>query len=727
MYKFIFSLALVLSTSSWAAESHRELIENICSQELEIYLEDPVFKDGVLLTKDGGRLAGKGVYLQADKIEYLKKDETGAKAEILKASGNILFIYHDHVMTGDSIEYNFLSEFGTVTNGVMFNDPWFVGGETIELHPEGQVRIIDAYATMGSQREDSWEMQSRLLDFIGNDIVHAQDVTFQFIKIPFFWLPSARITSNGFLDSLSYRLRLNGLQGTSLTVSYPLYESEIFRAKSYISYNFKRGPGFGLDTRLQDRNKQRQFKTTNYFAKDISRTDKDRTNRYRFYGRYKDQLTHPCFHLEATYDRVSDSDLASDYEFLSIDHHYTEKTRAAIYYANPWSKARLQSTLRINDFETIKQELPSLTWNVYPIPIGPTSLLFQNRARIEYLDQQFASTAINASDFHSSRIILQPELFYPIQSCGFTITPSIGANIRHYSNSPMDGSKGAAQGIAKLDLSTRFIGTHGDVSHLMEPYINYTFSTPTNSSPDERYVFDYLDGFSRDHSLTYGLRNSWNNSSKPCQTNWVTAHIYAHQFINKNDDLQSIPWIFGKFSWKSSLSTLQKLHTGWDIDRSKLLFLNARSEATLSRDLAIAGEFRTRSPHYWRKLNHRNYTLETYRSTTDLLSSLSDHRNIFLLDLFYRLNSFVNIQLSARSGRDKNSFDLHNNPKSRTYFTEYSIAINTLLKEFIELKFVFARSEQDSRFGLSLRLNSEAKKQNCFVRKEKIEYNNPYN
>ena len=93
--------------------------------------------------------------------------------------------------------------------------------------------------------------------------------------------------------------------------------------------------------------------------------------------------------------------------------------------------------------------------------------------------------------------------------------------------------------------------------------------------------------------------------------------------------------------WSSTLLTpcAHSFYTGWDFIHNELDHYNVRTEWTYSPNFALAVEYRHRSPYDWRKADHTNFILDSYRSIQELRDSqLSDRRDTLLLHMFYRFH-----------------------------------------------------------------------------------------
>src|SRR4051812_20088099 len=124
-------LALSLCTALLAEEPVKPLEE-----EYKIDLKDPTFSHGVIETTQGGVITGEGLRIQAQKITYTNRIENGKAVKKAIAEGDLLMEFQGKPFVGSKLEFDFVTQRGTLCDGRTMNDYWFVGGDTIEIQPD---------------------------------------------------------------------------------------------------------------------------------------------------------------------------------------------------------------------------------------------------------------------------------------------------------------------------------------------------------------------------------------------------------------------------------------------------------------------------------------------------------------------------------------------------------------------------------------------------------------
>src|SRR6185295_16527781 len=154
-------LAILLSLVSTSHLTAKEL-----PAKLDVELVEPIYKNGALSTTKGGIIKGDDFYLQGRKISYLHRQEKSKDGKVTKsihkilAEGDLFFLFKGRAYTGDRIEIDADTKETTIINGCTSMEPWFVGGNLIELKADGSGTIHNGYMTTSENEKSDWSMQS---------------------------------------------------------------------------------------------------------------------------------------------------------------------------------------------------------------------------------------------------------------------------------------------------------------------------------------------------------------------------------------------------------------------------------------------------------------------------------------------------------------------------------------------------------------------------------------
>ena len=241
-----------------------------------------------------------------------------------------------------------------------------------------------------------------------------------------------------------------------LGLSYGFDMGENWKSRVLFDISTLRGLAGGFQADYKNPNNKETFTSFNYYAHDIATNDSDRNNRYRFEGRYLNRLFDDKVDIKAQYDRLSDPEFPADFTSRGLDSGRAKATEAQITRKDPNWISSLNTKVRINDFQSVKQQLPLFTFNMRPMTLGDSQFVLDNRFNAGYLNYLYAHHTPDVHNFHSSRIDLGQKLYRPCPVGIFSITPHVGYRAIGYSNSPQHDSKFLAQGVAGLEAHTRF-------------------------------------------------------------------------------------------------------------------------------------------------------------------------------------------------------------------------------------------------------------------------------
>src|SRR3989344_8281160 len=82
------------------------------NNELIVDLRNPSYKNGILITHEGGVIKGSDIRIQAKTIQYIKRMENNILVHKIEAEGDLLIQYKGKVYVGDKLEYDFITKTG---------------------------------------------------------------------------------------------------------------------------------------------------------------------------------------------------------------------------------------------------------------------------------------------------------------------------------------------------------------------------------------------------------------------------------------------------------------------------------------------------------------------------------------------------------------------------------------------------------------------------------------
>lgn len=716
--------------------------EEVSTNELIIDLKNPSFSNGILITEEGGVIKNKDFRIQAKSIQYTKKNEKGKLIHKIEAEGNLMMIYGNRVFIGDELEYDFVNKTGVIYNGKTYTSPWYIGGDKILLKSNGTYNVENVFITTCENADSAWDIKANNVSVENKDLMKAKKIRFRLFKLPALWLPSFKINLKKFFKKpiITYKINWDKASGPRASVRYQAYSWNDLAVFLRLDYRLKMGIGGALETEYLPADKNCSFITRSYATTDdITTTDLTKKKRFRLQGSYKGTTKDNKTTGFLTWDRYRDIDMPGDFKSDDFEVDTAKKTEFSCKHQTNDVLALVHSRVKVNNFETIKQDLPTLYANVHPIKFEKTGIISLNQIELSYLDYSYAkdikskqiiketttkktSTKLHGlkkllkpfkkkkssskqtiikqttfseglKDFHSFRSELNSELYRPFNLKTFIFTPKVGFAGVFYGNSPENAAKILGSFLYEGKLQTTLFRNFKNQKHLITPYIKYQGITKPSVSPDNHYIFSLQDGFDSINMIKLGVLTQLFPLKKNKGLPSLEVDISTNCFLGSHKTSLTAPK-----SYLSLTCNLPSLflhsHNAWDFNKKNLDFSNTRLGYTMSENTAFALEYRYRSHYAWRKSDYENFILDVSRHENELLSSpLSDKRQTFLSHVFIRLTPSWCLHLQSHTGWGRK-----NNKNSENGYNEYTIDLYTLLSTSWKIKLSYLHTQNDDRF-----------------------------
>lgn len=699
-FAFFCVIALLFIHFQLLSAISEELLKEAFSEGITVDLKDPSYCDGVLKTEKGGVITGAQLRIQAINLVYTKRDKDDKYEHCLTAEGDLFVKYGSYLFIGERLEYDFTTKEGVLYQGRSSVEPWYFGGDQVYFHDDASIEILNGYLTTSGDLNPDWQLRMERIVLTNDHFVTANNVKFKYDRFSLFWFPIFKTKLDWLLDSpVRFRVRTGGKQGLRFGVIYEAITTETFTSFVRFDYRLNRGPALGLETVYESPDGLETFNTINYVARDSSILEPKERFRYRFEGVYSNLLDDGKTSINFSYDKISDLQMPSDYYDKSLDLKTSGKTLLDVRRQNDdlWI-SNFYSRLRVNDFQTIKEELPTASFSMHPVELGESGIILENYVKGGFLNYQYSNDVENSPDFHSSRLEVQHKLYKPFFCGPFAITPEMKGVGIYYGNSPNGDPQLMATGILSGEVKTLLHRYFDWGKHVLIPYSNYQYIIEPTEPPPEHYIFDIEDGWSRLSAWKWGVRNLfYRGNTEDGFVRALSADTFAYAFFDNKTMLKTVPKIYGRVTWYASPTMRNTIDAAWDLERNIVDHFNFRTDWTWSENFAIAAEYRHRSDYAWRKNVPFNFILESFRPEFELrASSLSDRRDTVLTHFYYQFQR----NWSAE-------FRLHHGWKRRTEpsYTEYQWDVGTTLPSNWKLRLSYQMKEDDHRVALYISLD----------------------
>lgn len=681
--KIFYSLAIALLflwivcccfPPAFAADAE-QVLKGLFAEGVTIDLREPTYCEGVFTTDQGGVITGPNLRIQARRMSYIRKEVDEQPVFTIQAEGDLILEFGAYVFVGRRLEYDFLLKSGIIYDGRTGLEPWFAGGRIIRLNPDGSYIIENGFVTTDENICADWEITSEYLTLREQRFLLAKEVRFRFRETPLFWMPTLKMDLDAIFDSpISYSFRWGGKLGPRAGLIYEILDWNNWKAFFRFDYRLNRGPGGGLEARYKCPEHNEYFHCINYIARDSSLFNPNETTRFRFEGTYSRLFWNDSVSVDLTYDKLSDKDMATDYNDKGLELDTEERTQIDIHHQDYNWIGDITARVRINPFETVKEELPTILWSMRPLSLGNTGMVSDGQYSISYLDFVYSNHLPNVDDYNSARVALAQRLYRPFRFGSFTATPEAGFQSIFYGNSPSKNKQWLLLGVVGCDANSPFYRYYGPYKHVMEPYASYRCYTAPTVSPRQHYIFDIEDGWVRLNIVRFGMRHSfysqsWNGNVQRD----LFADIYANAFADVHTIPQTIPKAYTNIVWKASDFLRYTLGTAWDFEEQQLDHINLRIEWTLNSNFAFATEYRHRDAFDWRKANHDNFMVDAFHTIEEMRhSQMSDRRDTLLFHTYYRFYPNWALEYTSRHGWNRRTEPCYNEFELDLITTVYS-------------------------------------------------------
>jgi len=187
-----------------------------------------------------------------------------------------------------------------------------------------------------------------------------------------------------------YSVRWGGAQGHRFGLTYEFFSWERWKAFLRLDYRINRGLGGGIETAYRSLDHKTNFQTISYVARDSSIIHPGQRLRYRFQGIGDTLLLDDHISVHLSYDKLSDIDMATDYNDRGLELDTAGRTELVARQQEENWISNFTTRLRINAFQTIKQELPTFETSWRPFSFAETGIVADTYFKASYLDFAYA-------------------------------------------------------------------------------------------------------------------------------------------------------------------------------------------------------------------------------------------------------------------------------------------------------------------------------------------------
>ncbi|MDF2577200.1 MAG: hypothetical protein K0S74_684 [Chlamydiales bacterium] len=660
-------------------------------EDIDANINSPTFVNGKITTTEGGHLHIPSIDLriQAKHIEYGKESsESHTQDIVVRAEKQIVLEYQGRMFIAEKLEYNLTQQTGVLYNARTISSDWLIKGEKITLYADKSYVIEQASLTTTPSDPAEWRIEAKNVRVDAQQQAHVNGISVYAFQGHLF---SKQFTILNLAEGNYLPLQIK-VSRRGVRFRYRLYSKNGWNNIAYLDYRYRAGLGAGLNVRYQNRANNTKFYGQNYVARGKTSEKKKTHTRYRFAGSYRKESLDRNWLIEGSYDRLSDPGIISNFKLDTFNEEKQGRTQIfAQRKENPWMITFL-SRVKVNSFENVKQELPTIHADLRPIQLGNSGIFTHNHLSASFLDYKYNHKLRNHSskqfqNYHSGRFSFDNRFYAPLSVSTINITPFAGFNTTAYTDSPQKKHRSITTGILGVNASLPLHKHYEVFKHVTEPYIEYEYRTKPQHNYTKIHIFDMHDMRYKHNMLRWGVRNHFYSHDSSEADPLMFVDLYAHSSMRKQKNHKHTPNIHGQIIWNPTKTVSYHLNTAWNTKHHNWNHCNLGLDYTYNENLALGAEIRHRKKYSWRKLDSSNYSLEsTYDEFALRNSRHADPRNTFLTKLYYRIAPDCKALFETQHGWRR--------PGESKYY-RYQLGLETQLESKLKLKIIFQHTKRE--------------------------------
>lgn len=686
---FPYFLLSALLSCSFSSEglTHKEAAKKKVS-----YLSHFKGLSGTLDIEDGVLNIHNNLRIQANRAYVENVPKRGMK---LIAHGNVMVNYRGKTLVCDYLEYYEDTDSCLLTNGRFAMYPWFLGGSMMTLTPETLI-IHKGYISTSEGPKKHICLSGDYLEYSSDSVLSIGKTTFSICNVPILFLPKFSIMPVEIpKPPINFRGGTGGFLGSYLGISYSPISKKHFSSTFFLDSFFKHGIGVGYNMHFSQKEKpENVFNMKSYYAHRLAIDMAEPRDRYRFHGDFS--LAHKQTTLSGEYHLSDSWETVADIFPNNFSLKNTGPTQIRLTWHDALVDGRLSSSVKVNPFQNVNQELPYLSLKQHPVNIKNTGIFIENLFECGYLNFAFSNN-IAGSNFSSLRAAASPKVYRAIPLLIGTLTPTVSASAIYYSNVPKTSQR-HCQASAQINIDYRFSAykNYLHTKHIVEPFISFTSATHPLAKNHEHYIFSINDAFSSLHLCKIGIESFIFNRVSPSAPR-ASAKVWTTQIFKNTFARSTFPKTACVISLPLDRKNTLSLDAEWIWKKYCWDHMNLLWQWVGSDNIGLTLEFLHRSKYSLLKCDKENYILDVSRSPEELFNSpLSDRRNLILGKVFIRPHPCWNYHLTLRYGWHR---------AQTPSYLEYQMVLGTKLFEHWQLYSVYEKREADNRFFFYLKLD----------------------
>ncbi len=447
------------------------------------------------------------------------------------AEGHVRLERGLEVFRGELAQYNIQTKKGRFLEGTAFTPPWYQHGRSTEHIAEGVVRVNPGYLTSCEFEPPHFRFQGRSATVFSADKIARGRNTALFVEsLPIIYLPWVSVT-----DRQSPFFLIPGKKkpwGPFVLGGYR-YELPTFfglegHQEGTVKLDWRRFFlwGMGLDHKFETTQLGTGLIKLYYDERNLTETNpKAKLPKGAALDRYRVLVRHKWAPLPNTtvltdFQKFSDINFRKDFLFRDefVDDSNPDSFISMVT-SDPNYTLTFLAKKRVNRFQSVTEELPRLTFELKPQPIGDSHFFIESRTEAVNLNSK---TAHSEDDTDVSRLDWFEQLSYAMNWFRpLELTPKAGIRQTYYNK-----AKASADGVVKEDVISGQFSMGADASlklfrifpitadvlglnlhllrHVITPTVTYTYNHPPTVPND---LLNFAAASTTTNQFTFGVEN----------------------------------------------------------------------------------------------------------------------------------------------------------------------------------------------------------------------------
>ncbi|MFH1644831.1 MAG: hypothetical protein ABIB11_00260, partial [Candidatus Omnitrophota bacterium] len=482
------------------------------------------------------KIVASGNVLVTYKDMRLTCDEVMVWPRIKKAhaEGNVKLVQGASVFEGDSVDYDFLNNIGSVLNVKAQAEPWYAAGVKASRDGKESYKIEKSYLTTCDLEEPHWRITTKRVLIYPDKKVTAQNAVVWIGKVPVMWIPyyshpldddrphvaviPGHDSEWGNYLLTAWRYNLSPNQKGYIRMDYRerkdfasgidhYYESDWF-GKGVIN-------GYYMNERAIDRKR---------IWDDVNKSDPTSEEEKGLLRIRHNWQISPSNMLTAELHKYKDQDFIKDYFFNEYEKDEEPETYMLLTNTSDYANLSFLVKKRVNRFDEVIEKLPEAKLDIYNTSLFGTNFYYKGTFSGANLNKKYSSFTDElpgtiAQDSQNNRYDAYNQFSYYTKLGFINLSPYIGMR-QTYFERELDSETPRIRGAfyTGLDVSTKFYKVFDVVNdlfgmdinrlrHIVTPTVSYNYISLPTVRKEKIFNFDEIDSVDRQNIVTLALEN----------------------------------------------------------------------------------------------------------------------------------------------------------------------------------------------------------------------------